>query len=148
MECFSSFQFSHSVMSDSLRPHESQHTRPPCPSPSPGVHANSRPSSQWCHPYQISLKIDCVHQTDPLLSLTSHVFIMKLITLLNVFFFSWCYNYFYILFVFFEILHVWFYALKKIVLRRVCQKGFIIQKQVNYWPEMYYCIFCYLNVID
>ena len=37
-------------MSDSLRPHELQHTRPPCPSPTPGVHLNSRPSSQWCHP--------------------------------------------------------------------------------------------------
>jgi len=37
-------------MSDSLRPHESQHARPPCPSSSPGVHSNSRPSSQWCHP--------------------------------------------------------------------------------------------------
>ena len=34
----------------SLRPHESQHARPPCPSPTPGVHSNSRPSSQWCHP--------------------------------------------------------------------------------------------------
>ena len=44
------FQFSHSVVSDSLWPHESQHARPPCPSPSPGVHSNSRPSSQWCHP--------------------------------------------------------------------------------------------------
>ena len=43
-------QFSRSVVSDSLRPHESQHTRPPCPSPSPGVHSDSRPSSQWCHP--------------------------------------------------------------------------------------------------
>ena len=39
-----------SVMSDSLRPHEFQHARPPCPSPTPGVHSNSRPSSQWCHP--------------------------------------------------------------------------------------------------
>ena len=47
---FSSVQFSCSVMSDSLRPPESQHTRPPCPSPTPGVHSNSRPSSQWCHP--------------------------------------------------------------------------------------------------
>ena len=46
----SSVQFSHSVMSDSLRPHESQHTRPPCPSPTPGVHSDSRPSSQRCHP--------------------------------------------------------------------------------------------------
>ena len=43
-------QISHSVVSNSLRPHESQHTRPPCPSPTPGVHSDSRPSSQWCHP--------------------------------------------------------------------------------------------------
>ena len=47
---FSSVQFSGSVISDSLRPHESQHARPPCPSPSPGVHSDSHPSSQWCHP--------------------------------------------------------------------------------------------------
>ena len=47
---FSSVQFSHSVASDSLRPHESQHARPPCPSPTPGVHSNSCASSQWCHP--------------------------------------------------------------------------------------------------
>ena len=45
-----SVQFSHSVVSDSLRPHESQHARPPCPSPSPGVHSDSYPSSRWCHP--------------------------------------------------------------------------------------------------
>ena len=45
-----SVQFSRSVMSDSLRLHESQHARPPCPSPTPGVHSDSRPSSQWCHP--------------------------------------------------------------------------------------------------
>jgi len=43
-------QFSHSVLSDSLWPHELQHTRPPCPSPTPGVHSDSRPSSQRCHP--------------------------------------------------------------------------------------------------
>ena len=43
-------QMSHSVVSDSSGPHESQHTRPPCPSSSPRVHANSRPSSWWCHP--------------------------------------------------------------------------------------------------
>ena len=43
-------QISRSVVSDSLRPHESQHARPPCPSPTPGVHSHSRPSSQWCHP--------------------------------------------------------------------------------------------------
>ena len=47
---FSSVHFSRSVVSDSLRPHESQHARPPCPSPTPGVHPDSRPSSQWCHP--------------------------------------------------------------------------------------------------
>ena len=47
---FSSVQFSHSVVSDSLRPHESQPGRPPCPSPTPGVHPNPGPSSQWCHP--------------------------------------------------------------------------------------------------
>ena len=44
------FKFSHSVMSDSLRPHESQHSRPPCPSISSRVHSDSCPSSQWCHP--------------------------------------------------------------------------------------------------
>ena len=45
-----SVQFSHSVVSDSLRPHESQHTRPLYPSPTPGVHSDSCPSSHWCHP--------------------------------------------------------------------------------------------------
>ena len=45
-----SVQFSHSVVSDSLQPHEPQHARPPCPSATPGVHPNSCPSSQWCHP--------------------------------------------------------------------------------------------------
>ena len=44
-----SVQFSRSVVSDSLHPHESQHTRPPCPSPTPGVHPNSCPLSRWCH---------------------------------------------------------------------------------------------------
>ena len=44
-----SVQFSHSVVSDSVWPHEPQHTRPPCPSPAPGVYPNSCPSSQWCH---------------------------------------------------------------------------------------------------
>ena len=39
-----------SVVSDSLRPHESQHARPPCPSPTPGFHSDPCPSSQWCHP--------------------------------------------------------------------------------------------------
>ena len=43
-------QFSRSVVSDSLWPHESQHARPPCPSPTLGVYSNSCPSSRWCHP--------------------------------------------------------------------------------------------------
>ena len=47
---FSSVQFSHSVVSDSLPPHELQHARPPCPSPTPRVHSDSHPSSRWCHP--------------------------------------------------------------------------------------------------
>ena len=45
-----SVQFSHSVMSDSLWPHGLQHTRPPCPSPTPGVYPNPCPLSRWCHP--------------------------------------------------------------------------------------------------
>ena len=50
LSLLSSVQFSCSVVSDYLRPHESQHARPPCPSPTPGVHSDWRPSSQWCHP--------------------------------------------------------------------------------------------------
>ena len=46
----SSVQFSCSVVSNSLQPHESQHARPPCPSPTPGVHSDSHPSSRWYHP--------------------------------------------------------------------------------------------------
>ena len=47
---FNSVHFSHSVVSDSLRPHGLLHARPPCPSPTPGVYSNSCPLSQWCHP--------------------------------------------------------------------------------------------------
>ena len=47
--CFSSVQFSHSVVSNSLRPHGLQHTRPPCPSPAPRVYPNSCQLSWWCH---------------------------------------------------------------------------------------------------
>ena len=47
-------QFSCSVVSDSLQPHEPQHARPPCPSPTPGVHPNPCPLSQWCHPTILS----------------------------------------------------------------------------------------------
>ena len=46
---FSSVQLSRSVVSDSLRPHELQHARPPCPSPTLGIHPNPCPLSQWCH---------------------------------------------------------------------------------------------------
>ena len=51
---FSSVQFTHSVVSNSLWPHELQHARLPCPSPSPRVHSNSCPSSRWCHPATLS----------------------------------------------------------------------------------------------
>ena len=50
--CYS-VQFSCSVVSDSLQPYELQHARTPCPSPTPGVHSDSRPSSQWCHPSSV-----------------------------------------------------------------------------------------------
>ena len=46
--------FSRSVVSNSLQRHESQHTRPPCPSPTPRVYSNSYPSNQWCHPAILS----------------------------------------------------------------------------------------------
>ena len=50
LKSLSSIQFSHSVVSHSLRPHESQHARPSCPSPTPGVYPNPCPPSLWCHP--------------------------------------------------------------------------------------------------
>ena len=50
LQAFLSVQFSHSVMVNSLWPHEQQHTKPPCPSPTPGVHPNPCPLSRWCHP--------------------------------------------------------------------------------------------------
>ena len=50
-----SVQFSCSVVSDSLQPHEPQHARPPCPSPTPRVHPNPCPLSRWCHPNQLIL---------------------------------------------------------------------------------------------
>ena len=49
-----SVQFNHSVVSDSLRPHEPQHARPPCPSPTPRIHPNPCPLSWWCHPTILS----------------------------------------------------------------------------------------------
>ena len=50
VEKYDSVQFSHSIVSDSLRPHEFQYTRPPCPSPTLKVRSNSCPSIWWCHP--------------------------------------------------------------------------------------------------
>ena len=50
LRVYSSVQFSRSVVSDSLRPRESQHSRPPCLSPTPRVYSDSCPSSRWCHP--------------------------------------------------------------------------------------------------
>ena len=54
-----SVQFSHSVVSDSLRPHEPQHARPLCPSPTPGIHPNPCPLSRWCHPTISSSVVPC-----------------------------------------------------------------------------------------
>ena len=51
---FSSVQFSHSVVSNSLQPHGPQHARPSCPSPTPRVYSNSSPLSRWCHPTILS----------------------------------------------------------------------------------------------
>ena len=50
MQYLGSVQFSHSAVSNSLQPHELQHSRPPCPSPTPGVHTNPCPLGRWCHP--------------------------------------------------------------------------------------------------
>ena len=50
IDYFLSVQFNHSVTSNSLQPHEPQHARPPCPSPTPGAHPNSCSLSQWCNP--------------------------------------------------------------------------------------------------
>ena len=61
---FSSVQFSHSIVSNSLQPHELQHTRPPCPSPTPEVYSNSCPLGWWCHPMVLSSVIpfcSCPH---------------------------------------------------------------------------------------
>ena len=64
-QVFSSVQFSRSVVSNSLRPHESQHASPPCSSSTPGVHSNSRPSSRWCHPAIPSSVIPFCRQSLP-----------------------------------------------------------------------------------
>ena len=66
-------QFSRSVVSDSLRTHEPQHARPPCPSPTPGVHPNPCPSSRWCHPTISS----SVVPSPPALNLSQHQGLFK-----------------------------------------------------------------------
>ena len=65
-----SVQFSHWVLSHSLQPHESQHARPPCPSPTPGVHPNSCPLSLWCNPTNSSSDIPFSSSVVPF---TSHL---------------------------------------------------------------------------
>ena len=65
---FSSVQFNHSVMSDSLQPHEPKHARPPCPPLTPGAYTNSCPSSWWCHP-TISSSVSSSH---PAFNLSQH----------------------------------------------------------------------------
>ena len=64
----SSAQFGHSVLSDSLRPHESQNARPPCPSPTPGAYSVSCSSSQWCHPAISSSVVPFSTRLQPFLS--------------------------------------------------------------------------------
>ena len=69
MIAISSVQFSHSVVSDSLRPHELQHARPPYPSPTPGVYSNPCPLSWWCHPAipqcTVNYKVMCNEKWGP-----------------------------------------------------------------------------------
>ena len=69
---FSSAQFSHSVVSDSLRPHELQHARPPCLSPTPGAYSNSCPLSRWCQPSHPLLS-----PSPPALNLSQHQGLFK-----------------------------------------------------------------------
>ena len=74
---FSSVQFNHSVVSNSLRPHEPQHARPPCPSPTPGVYPNPCPLSRWCHPTISSL----LSPSPPALNLSQHQLLQVLLLL-------------------------------------------------------------------
>ena len=70
-------QFSHSVVSDSLWPHEPQHARPPCPSPTPGVYPNSCPMSRWCH----LIISSSVVPTSPAFNLSQHHGLFKWVRL-------------------------------------------------------------------
>ena len=74
-----SVQFSHSAVSDSLQPHEPQHARPPCPSPTPRVHPNPSPLRWWCHP-TISLS---VVPSPPALNLSQHQDLFKWVSPLH-----------------------------------------------------------------
>ena len=92
--CISVSQFSHSVVSDSLRPHEWLHTRPPCPSPTPGVHSNSHPLSRGCHP-AISFSVipfcTCPQSLPASESfLDTYVFLLTIVTLYVYYFWSFC----------------------------------------------------------
>ena len=75
---FSSVQFSRSVVSNSLWPHGLQHARPPCASPTPGVHSNSRPLSQWCHPTISSSVIPFSSCLFPNISIFSNVSALRI----------------------------------------------------------------------
>ena len=68
-----SLQFSRSIVSDSLRPHEPQHAKPPYPSPTPGVHPNPWPLCRWCHP-AISSSVVPYTKCHNYCSCTSHLF--------------------------------------------------------------------------
>ena len=71
--CLYSVQFSCSVVSDSLRPHELQHARPPCPSSTPRVYSNSSPLSRWCHPASHHL----LSPSSPTFNLSQHQGLFK-----------------------------------------------------------------------
>ena len=76
---WSSVQFSHSIMSNSLWPHELQHARPPCLSPIPRLHPNPRPSSPWCHPTIYPLSAP----SPPALNLSQHQGLFKWVSSLQ-----------------------------------------------------------------
>ena len=76
---YQSVQFSHSVVSDSLWPHELQHARPPCPSPTPGVYSDSCPLSRWCHPATSSLS----SPFPPAFNLSQHQGLFKWVSCLH-----------------------------------------------------------------
>ena len=83
-----SFQFSHSVMSDSLRPHGLQHARLACPSPTPGAYSDACPLSQWCHP-TISLCLVFIPSTDYFLYVSHSIWLSMLQSLELVLLLKW-----------------------------------------------------------